>query len=132
MFMTKLLMIIAVVVLVMHGLVHLMGTAAYLQLANVQGLPYKTTLLGGRWNVGDNGIHVFGALWLTPAIGFVVAAVTLLVGWTWWQPLLFGITLLSLLLTVLDSSTAYAGVVINIVILALLLLAPRFLGRLAI
>jgi hypothetical protein len=129
--MTKLVTAFIVIVLIMHGLIHLMGTASYLQLANVQGLPYKTTLLSGRWNVGNNGIHVFGALWFIPAIGFIVAAVALLVGWTWWQPLLFGVTLVSLVLTVLDSSTAYAGIIINVVILALLFLAPRFLGRLA-
>jgi hypothetical protein len=129
--MTKLFIVIIAMVLIMHGLIHLMGTASYLQLATVQGLPYKTALLGGRWQVGDTGIHVFGALWLIPAIGFVVAAIALLVGWAWWQPLLIGVTLVSLVLTLLDSSTAYAGVVINIVILAVLLLVPRFAERLA-
>jgi hypothetical protein len=44
----KPLKIIAAVVLAAHGLLHLIGTAAYLKLADVQGFPYKTTVLGGR------------------------------------------------------------------------------------
>jgi hypothetical protein len=128
--MTKLFIVIAAVVLIMHGLIHLMGTASYLQWATVQGLPHKTTLLGGRWQVGDTGIHAFGVLWLIPAIGFVVAAIALLAHWAWWQPLLMGVTLVSLVLTLLDSSTAYAGVVINIVILAVLILIARVAQRL--
>jgi hypothetical protein len=31
------------------------------KLANVAGLPYKTTLVNGSWDVGDDGIRVFGA-----------------------------------------------------------------------
>lgn len=40
------------------------------------------------------------------AIGFVAAAVALLAGWGWWQPVLVGVTLFSLVLTALDWSNA--------------------------
>lgn len=129
--MTKMLLVIAAIVLIMHGLIHLMGMVSYLQLGTVQGLPYKTTLLGDRWNIGDAGIHVFGALWVVPAIGFVVAALALLFGWTWWQPVLLGVTLVSLVLTALDSSVAFTGIIVNVVILVLLYFAPRLIDRLA-
>jgi hypothetical protein len=33
--------------LVLHGLIHLMGFAVYLQLAEIEGLPYKTSVLNG-------------------------------------------------------------------------------------
>ncbi len=46
--MSKFIMIVAVLVLALHGLIHLMGTASYMKLADIQGLPYKTTVLGGR------------------------------------------------------------------------------------
>jgi len=124
--MLKIMLIIAAIVLVLHGLIHLMGTAVYMKLAPVQGFVYKTTLLGGRWDLGAGGMALFGALWLVPAIGFVVAAVALWLGATWWQPLLFSVTLFSLALTALDWNIAFAGVVVNLVILALLWLEPRF------
>ncbi len=119
-------MIIASVLLILHGLIHLMGTAAYMKLAVIDQLPYKTTVLGGRWELGPRGTTVYGALWAVAAIGFIVAAVALLSGWTWWQPVLIGVTLFSLILTALDWGVAYAGVIINIVILAVLWLGPLF------
>ncbi|MCE7986973.1 MAG: ABC transporter permease [Caldilinea sp. CFX5] len=126
--MFKLMVIVATIVLVLHGLIHLMGTASYLKLVEVQGLPYKTTVLGGRWDLGGNGISLFGALWLVPALGFVVAAVGLSLGAPWWQPLLLTVTLFSLVLTALDWNIAFAGVVVNLIILALLWLGPRLAG----
>jgi hypothetical protein len=44
--------IIASIVLVLHSLINFMGTAAYLKLAEIHQLPYKTTVLGGRWDQG--------------------------------------------------------------------------------
>ena len=128
--MTKLLTIVAAILLIIHGLIHLMGTAVYASRAGVKGLPYKTTLLSGRWNLGKTGIRIFGWLWLLPAIGFVTAAAALLAGQPSWKPLLVAVTLLSLVLTVLDWSSAFLGAVINIGILALVLLAPRIVSQL--
>lgn len=115
--MSKTIIIIASIVLVLHGLIHLMGTAVYMKLTTIEGFAYKTSLLDGRWDLGEGGIRVFGALWALAAIGFVVAAVALVAGWGWWQPVLVGVTLFSLVLTVLDWSNAFAGAIINIVIL---------------
>lgn len=124
----KILTIIAAIVLVLHGLIHLMGTAAYLKLAVIPQLPYKTTVLDGRWELGASGIAVYGGLWAIAAIGFIVAAVALLASWNWWQPLLIVVTLLSLALTALDWGVAYTGVIVNIVILGILWLGPRLSG----
>jgi len=121
----KTLAVIASIILVLHGLIHLMGTTAYMQLAVIQQLPYKTTVLGGRWDLGASGTAVYGALWAVAAIGFVVAAGALLAGWSWWQPVLVGVTLFSLVLTSLDWGVAYTGVFLNIIILAILWLGPH-------
>jgi len=121
--MQRALVIAAAVVLVLHGLIHLMGTAAYLKLANVTGIPYKTTLLNRRWDVGDTGIRVFGVLWTVAAFGFIVAAVALLAGSTWWRSVLLAVTGLSLVLTALDWNVAFAGVFVNVAILAVLFFA---------
>jgi len=117
--------IAAAVVLVLHGLIHLTGTAVYMKLAEIQGLSYKTTLVGGRWDLGERGIRVFGALWTLPAVGFVVSEVALLAGWVWWQPLLVAVALFSLVLTILDWSSAFAGALLNLVILGVVWLGPR-------
>jgi hypothetical protein len=116
----------AAFVLVVHGLIHLMGTAVYARHAEIKGLSYKTTLLSGHWELGEGGIRVFGWLWVLPAIGFAAAALALPGGWGWWKPVLIGATLLSLAITALDWSNAFMGAIVDIVILALVLLSPRF------
>ena len=123
--MLKIMIMVATVVLALHGLIHLMGTASYMKLAEVQGLPYKTTVLGGRWDLGTSGIAVYGALWAVAAIGFAVTALAFWFGWGWWQPVLLSVTLFSLLLTALDWNVAFAGVIVNLAILILLGLGPR-------
>ncbi len=121
----KILTIMASFVLIMHGLIHLMGTTVYLKLAEIKGMLYKTTVLDGRWDLGANGIAIYGALWALAAVGFIVSAIAILVGWNWWQPVLIGVTLFSLALIALDRRVAYAGVIINIVILAVIWVGPR-------
>jgi hypothetical protein len=119
---------IAAVILIVHGLIHLMGTAVYVSHAQINGLTYKTTLLNGRWELGEDGIRIFGALWVLPAIGFVVVALALLVGWDWWKPVLVAVTLLSLALTALDWSNAFMGTIVDIAILGLIPLGPSIAG----
>lgn len=68
---------------------------------------------------------MFGALWTVAAVGFIIAAVALLAGWGWWQPVLVGVTLFSLVLTALDWNTAIVGVILDAVILAVLWPGPR-------
>jgi len=118
--------VIGSIVLLLHGIVHLIGTAAYLKLTEIEQLPYKTTVLGGRWDLGPAGTAVYGVLWAVAAIGFAVAALAMFNGWTWLQPLLLGVTLFSLVLTTLDWGVAYAGVIINIAILVIVVLGPLF------
>ena len=108
---------IAAILIALHGLIHLMGTAAYLRLADIEGLPYKTTVLGGRLDLGPVGIRVFALLWIVPAAGFVAAAIGLLQGWTWWDAMLIAASLASVVLTVMDWNVAYRGAVIDLAIL---------------
>ena len=116
--------IIAFVVL-MHGLVHLLYFVGYWPIAELEEVPYKTTLLSGRWDVGPTGIRLFGFLCLTATIGFVVAAVGLAALTEWWRPLMAIMALFSLVLTLLDFKVAYGGPVVDILILFLVLLGPR-------
>ncbi|MFB9990404.1 hypothetical protein ACFFLM_00135 [Deinococcus oregonensis] len=113
------------IILALHGLLHLLGFAAYLRLATITALPYKTTVLDGRMDLGATGTSLFGLAWGVAALGFVLVAAAFLLGWGWWRPVLIAVTLLSLLLTVLDFGPAKAGVALNLIILTLLVLAPR-------
>jgi hypothetical protein len=124
--MSRMITLAAAVVLVLHGLIHLMGTTVYMRLGTVEALPYKTALLGGRWEVGEGGMWIFGALWAAAALGFVLATVAWQAHWGEWQRLLLAVTLLSLVVTVLDWEKAFVGAVVNVGILALLWLAPRW------
>jgi hypothetical protein len=128
--MRRLLVGVIALVLAVHGLVHLLGTTVYMRLGNVQGLPYKTTVLGGRWDLRERGTRVFGALWILPAVGFVLAAIALFLDWPSWQWLLLSVTALSLILTVLDWASAYAGAVVNMAILLSAFLGPRLVALL--
>jgi hypothetical protein len=117
--------ITAGLVCIIHGLIHLMGTIVYMKLGEVPGFYYKTTLLSSRWDLGVEGIRFFGALWIFPAVGFVVIGVSLLVGGNWWQAVLVPVTMFSLVLTGLDLSIAFAGVLLNAAILLLVWWSPR-------
>ncbi len=122
----------AAVFLILHGLIHLLGPTAYWKLGKIEALPYKTTLLGGAWDIGNTGIRVFGGLWLVPAFGFVVSGTAMLAGAAWWPPLVTLMAVVSLGLTLLDWSVAYAGAVVNVVTLGVLWLGPvvsRWLAR---
>ena len=121
----KLLYIISGVILIGHGSIHLIGVGVYLRLAEIEGLTYKTTLLGGRWDLGTAGIGWFGGLWLVPVLGFVISAIGKMTKQDWWCSLILATTLFSLVITVLDYQVAYAGVLVNLLILAGLYIAGR-------
>jgi hypothetical protein len=113
------------IVLALHGLIHLLGFAAYLKLTTVATLPYKTAVLGGRLELGAAGTGLFGLAWGVAVLGFVLVATAFRLSWSWWRPVLLAVTLLSLLLTVLDYEAAKAGIVLNLLTLALLVWAPK-------
>ena len=119
---------ITALVLIAHGLIHLMGTIVYMKLGEIPGFNYKTTLLGGRWDLGVNGMRSFGALWIFPAVGFIIIGIALLMNLSWWRSMLVPVTLFSLILTDVDWNIAYAGLIVNIAILSLVWWSPRIPG----
>jgi hypothetical protein len=108
-----------------HGLIHFMGFANYWQLAEFAELPYKTTLFNGQWDVGSTGIRVVGSAWGLIGIAFLIVTYGFVTEQDWWQPAMIVTVLGSLLLTGLDWDVAYAGVVINLLILAAMLVVPE-------
>lgn len=117
------------IVVALHGLVHLLGTVAYLRLAEIPELPYKTTLLGGRVEVGDLGMTSFGLAWGVVGVAFVALAVASWVGRRGTRAWLAVVATASLVLTLVDLEVAVVGAVVDVVILLALAAGPTVLRR---
>lgn len=125
--MARVLLYVAAGIIGLHGIVHLMGFVAYWPLAAVPELPYKTALLGDRWEVGPAGMRVFGLLWLVAAVGLLAVAAGLLGGRAWWRAVAAGTVALSTALIALDWTAAFRGAIVNVLIVLYLvwtLLSP--------
>lgn len=117
--------IIISIFFILHGLIHLIGFVVPWRIITTDEMPYKTTLLAGRVDVGDVGIKIIGIFWILGAVGFVVAGIGL---WTlapWWFGVTLGATLYSLVLCILGWPDAQFGVYINLIILAYLFFGGR-------
>jgi hypothetical protein len=84
-------------------------------------MPYKTTLFGGRIDVGDSGIRAVGVVWLLTALAFFACAGALVLSLAWWLPATLATTVFSLLLCISGWPDSRYGVVANVLILAILL-----------
>ena len=56
--MFRIIYFVAIATVIIHGLIHLMGFVAYWPLGEIAELPYKTTLLGNRWDVAEQRCFV--------------------------------------------------------------------------
>ncbi|MBA3875142.1 MAG: ABC transporter permease [Anaerolineae bacterium] len=117
--------IIGAIFLGLHGLVHLMGFFAYWPLMVIPDLAYKTTILGGQMDLGGVGMRAFSILWLIPSLGFLAIASAMIRRWPRWQPVLLAITLISFLVTALDWTVAFRGILVDVAILVGFLIASR-------
>ena len=107
---------------VLHGVAHLVGFVAPWQLAQLDEVPYRTTVLGGTIDLGDSGIRVVGVLWLLVTLAFVAAAIGLLADRAWWRALALSVSTLSIALCALQWPESRVGVIVNAGILGVLLL----------
>jgi hypothetical protein len=110
------------VLMLLHGIAHLPGVVGSWRLAELRDVPYHTTLLAGRMDVGDGGMRLVGGLWLLAALGFVGSAVTALRDDPWWVGVAAVVTMLSLALCALEWPYTRIGVPVNLAIVLALLL----------
>lgn len=113
------------VLFVLHGIAHGMGFAVPWGLVESEEVPYGTTLLAGRIDVGDAGIRAVGVLWLLVGVAFVVTGVGAWLQQGWWWATAVWVAAASLAMSVMGWPEARIGVVLNVVLLALLLLGSR-------
>ena len=117
--------VIAAIYLIVHGLIHLFGFVVNFQIAEIEDITYKTTVLAGKLDVGRLGTRVLGILWLLAAVGFVIAGATIFVSPPWWWSFTLAATLVSLAVCVLGWPDARFGVLADVIVLVFLFLGPR-------
>lgn len=110
---------------VAHGVAHLVGFLSYWQITTFEDMPYKTTLLAGRFDAGETGIRVMGILWLIGALAFIAAGLGLIFLQPWWQSITLYATIYSLVLSILGLPDSRYGLIINIIILGYLFFGDR-------
>ena len=119
---------ILVFLLVAHGVAHLVGFVVPWQLIASAEMPYRTTVLQGRVDLGDFGIRAYGLIWLALAAGCAVIAIGVLLRSSWWLAALEALVIVSLMFCVLDWPLTRLGVVANLLILVVAFAAVRFSG----
>ncbi len=116
---------VLLLVLFAHGVAHLVGFVVPWRLATLKQMAYKTTILGGRVDLGEAGIRVVGLLWLLAAAAFVAAAGAFVFHAPWALPFTLALSGAPLLLCAIEWPEARIGVFVNIGLLLILFLGPR-------
>lgn len=110
------------VLLIAHGIAHLVGYAVPWRLASSPDLPYTTTVLAGHLDIGATGARVVGLVWLVAATAFVGAGAL----WALGNPQAFTATLVGIALSTVLCTLAWphagAGLALDVLIAALLFL----------
>jgi hypothetical protein len=102
------------VLLVAHGVAHLVGFVSSWKLATLAEHPEKTLVFSGRVDVGDAGIRVMGVLWLLAALAFLVAAFAVATETGWAVRFTLAAVIASLILCVVGWPDARIGVAVNV------------------
>ena len=105
------------VLMLFHGIAHLVGFAVPWGLSKPPGGTYRTTILAGRVDLGRAGIRAYGLLWLLLGAAFVTCAVGALTHQHWWIHWTPWVAGASLLLSTLSWPESRIGVVVNLAIL---------------
>ncbi len=111
--------------LALHGIAHLVGFVVPWRLVQSEELPYDTTILAGRLDLGSTGIRAYGVLWLVAAVAFVAAAAGCWTARGGWMPFTVAVAAASLLLSILSLPEARIGIPVNLVILAWIYVGSR-------
>ncbi len=111
---------VAGALLAAHGIAHVVGFAIAWRLLTSTDLPYKTTLLAGRLDVGAAGIRLVGLLWLTLAASFVVVGVLTIVRGHISVGVVAAVAAASAILCLIEWPQARIGLFVNLGVLAAL------------
>lgn len=110
--------------LVLHGLVHLIVFTVPWRLGGLRGSEYSTRILNHSIEIGDAAVKTIGVLWLATAVAFVVVGVMVWRGHSLARRATVAVLLGSLVLCAIDLPGSVMGLAIDVVLLALLAIAP--------
>ena len=111
--------------LLAHGVAHIVGFGTAYRWGDLAE-NYSTSILGGRINLGEGGIRIYGIAWLVIAAAFAAVAVGVITRQDWWPPAAVAVTIVSLVFSVLGLPLAKFGVAINLGLLVLLAAHSRW------
>lgn len=114
------------VVLVAHGVAHLVGFVSSWRLMTLPELPYRTTVLGGLVDLGDAGIRIVGVLWLITGVSFVLSAWAVYSEAPWWLSVTTFAFGASIVLCAVGLPDSRLGFVANALVLGLAAVALRW------
>jgi hypothetical protein len=113
------------VVLFVHGIAHLPGFLVPWRIATLKDMPYKTTVVAGKVDIGDTGVRAVGVLWLAVGFAFAASGVGVIARVPWWRPVTMTAAALSFVLSIINRPDSRIGVLINAAIIAFLLVDSR-------
>jgi hypothetical protein len=122
------------VFIALHGIVHWIGFAVPWGLATTRDFAATTSAAWGQLELGETGARLIAVVWLPVLVAFVISAYGIWRRTAWAVRLTAITTAVSLVLCVLASPAAIAGLVINIGVLAVIAAAtfrPQLLASLA-
>ncbi len=109
-----------------HGLVHLIGFFVNWQIISVESMPYATTVLAHKVEVGTTGIRIVGLLWVVAPGLWIAAGIGLMALAPWWLAITYVALLFSTVMCILGWPDARFGILINILIVLFLFLNGRY------
>jgi hypothetical protein len=108
-----------------HGISHLVGFVVPWKIAAMKEMPYKTTIMMDRVNVGDAGIRAVGVVWLLTGLAFVAMAIGTFWPCASWKNWTLGVAVFSTVLCLTGLPDAKIGIPANLVVIAYILIGPK-------
>lgn len=94
--------LIFTIVLLVHGLGHLLGVISIVGgLIKSSGFTTTSWILSDRFGLSETIVRALGVLWLVPTVGFVASAWGFWSDLAWWRPLAWVMVALSVVLLIL-------------------------------
>src|SRR5437867_292805 len=81
---SELMRVALALLMIVHGIAHLVGFVVPWRLIELPAQPYRTTILRGAVDFGEAGIRLYAGAWLILAVSFAALAAGLLLRAQWW------------------------------------------------